>query len=658
MAYFVFAFDNPNDNNPKIGFTLIPDTGELISDTWAMPATMKNATSSSSLASLLPTSGSAWTRNGVTMYYDSTKFRWAVSAGGNSWFFYDCPDGDGNTVEQCLKGTANLTYSGGTGVGKCAYNFGCEGMLDNGFQYATGNRIEWNELPFRVCGFTENYLPSIYKGTDNNDVDIITYRVWANMSVLGNLSGVYFYVDIEDAHVDSLVADLNYFECTYKSSPTLSRWDEDIVNADPNLSGDEGNQHIDVECYLPHVCTIYVSGNEFDSYKSVSRCFISMLKNRYWKNGVDNRNTYGLVNRDLLSFHENVANSNLNSITLLDFPSTDSVYVRLKESKRRICYNTQSTLVWLESSDMWSDSTDSITYLPSSSRSVSGTGTYTRSYVCDGFVRNPVKTLSGTHLSSEYYGIEEYSMKANAWTVSESASAIPVSFYASGTTVIDQTQLTVNFVVGDGIRSKEGLDKDGAVVYHTDSVQDYDGSTALLYSGPTLNPSEFISGHTDVQIQASVPSIRKMTGLQTVSVNFTLTGSDAGLYAVKSPVLYSVYVEPKNVTVNASVTDKYYDGTTRADLVIDSVFGIIHGDDVMVAGYRYDGNESSTNAVVFPSRDVGTYNLQVKYVLAGIDAGNYVIAYGGDNPYVGLTGRIKSFTVTTNVVGVSYKAQN
>ena len=73
-------------------------------------------------------------------------------------------------------------------------------------------------------------------------------------------------------------------------------------------------------------------------------------------------------------------------------------------------------------------------------------------------------------------------------------------------------------------------------------------------------------------------------------------------------------INPKQLTVNgATVVDKVYDGTDGAEVVYDSVSGIVEGDDVAVS---VSGE--------YASSDVGIWDVTATYTLSGDDAGNYI----------------------------------
>ena len=100
--------------------------------------------------------------------------------------------------------------------------------------------------------------------------------------------------------------------------------------------------------------------------------------------------------------------------------------------------------------------------------------------------------------------------------------------------------------------------------------------------------------------------------------------SNAGTYTVYVKVSRPNYedwtgsadlvISPKQLTVTgATVVDKVYDGTNDAEVVYDSISGIVEGDDVEV-----------TVIGTYESGDSGIWNVDVVYTLTGDDAGNYV----------------------------------
>lgn len=197
-------------------------------------------------------------------------------------------------------------------------------------------------------------------------------------------------------------------------------------------------------------------------------------------------------------------------------------------------------------------------------------------------------------------------------------------------------------------------------VYDKQQTFSFSGTSGVGNVG-TLDTNT--SEHPNVTVIANCTlddvSVSSTETKRVVTVEYTLEGEDASYYLPPKPDDVFIDITPAPLTISGtSIKDKYYDNSTTATVVLGIVSGVLPGDIVGLTPYLYDGNTSSTKAVVFGSKNVGTYNVNVKYVLTGADAGNYVIDYGGNNSYVVLSGEIKSFTVTTNVVGVSYKAQN
>jgi gliding motility-associated-like protein len=107
-----------------------------------------------------------------------------------------------------------------------------------------------------------------------------------------------------------------------------------------------------------------------------------------------------------------------------------------------------------------------------------------------------------------------------------------------------------------------------------------------------------------------------------VTSGFTLTGADAGKYALTQPST-SANITPANLTITGvSASSKVYDRTTTATLNTGSaaVSGVLSGDFVTL---------SKTNAAgTFANKNVGTNKTVTVsgFALSGVDAGNYIFA--------------------------------
>ena len=131
--------------------------------------------------------------------------------------------------------------------------------------------------------------------------------------------------------------------------------------------------------------------------------------------------------------------------------------------------------------------------------------------------------------------------------------------------------------------------------YHTVTVNDTQEGDTVYYSADGVNYS------TDVKSYAA-------TGVRTVYVKVTRQGYQDWLGSG------TVTITQAQLSVSGTtVADKAYDGTTAAEVTLGEVSGIIEGDDVTV-----------TPIAQFPSAEIGSYDLTVRYTLSGAQASNYI----------------------------------
>lgn len=108
-------------------------------------------------------------------------------------------------------------------------------------------------------------------------------------------------------------------------------------------------------------------------------------------------------------------------------------------------------------------------------------------------------------------------------------------------------------------------------------------------------------------------------GVRTVSAQgFTLTGDDAGNYALAVPASVAAEIRQKLLTLDFTADGKTYDGTVRAQGAIHGVSGAVDGDALGWSGGDFD----------FDGKNAGTHGVTVSNVsLTGAGAGNYAIDY-------------------------------
>ena len=158
----------------------------------------------------------------------------------------------------------------------------------------------------------------------------------------------------------------------------------------------------------------------------------------------------------------------------------------------------------------------------------------------------------------------------------------------------------------------------------TATVKDktYDGTlTAEL---GTVTHSDFVEGD-DVQLVNGTPSFVSKDKGENIPVTFTpftLTGPDAGNYALTQPTGVTAHISPRPVTVSGiTAQDKTYDGNTQV------AFGYENA--------RLDGNVDGDKLTVtaqgsFEDANVGDKLVNITgLTLGGAERGNYVLAESG-----------------------------
>lgn len=163
----------------------------------------------------------------------------------------------------------------------------------------------------------------------------------------------------------------------------------------------------------------------------------------------------------------------------------------------------------------------------------------------------------------------------------------------------------------------------------------YDATTAATLSGAT--PSGLIDG--DVAILANhttgVFANKNVGTAKTVTASMTLTGTDAGNYAVVQPALSGDITALTITVINAVAQNKVYDGTNNATITGATLSGVLGSDEVTLVNGTIGTFQKKT---VY-----NNINVYTSMSLAGTDAGNYTLTQPS-----GLTANIthKELTIT------------
>ena len=158
----------------------------------------------------------------------------------------------------------------------------------------------------------------------------------------------------------------------------------------------------------------------------------------------------------------------------------------------------------------------------------------------------------------------------------------------------------------------------------TATVKDkvYDGTLAAELG--TVTHSDFVAGD-DVQLVKGTPSFSSKDKGENIPVTFTpftLTGPDAGNYALTQPTGVKARISPKPVTVSGiTAQDKTYDGNTQ----VTFAYG-----DARLEG-NLDGDKLTVTAQgSFEDANVGEKLVNITgLTLGGAERGNYVLAERG-----------------------------
>ncbi|WBX84472.1 YDG domain-containing protein [Sphingosinicella microcystinivorans] len=167
----------------------------------------------------------------------------------------------------------------------------------------------------------------------------------------------------------------------------------------------------------------------------------------------------------------------------------------------------------------------------------------------------------------------------------------------------------------------------------------YDGTTGAALSGGAL--IGIVVGD-DVGFAAGAGAFaNRNAGTWSVTVTgYTLTGDDAGNYAIAQPVVADATITPRTLNAAVAALDKVYDGTRDAVLAF-STDDIVDGDTV---AFDYEAR--------FADRNAGTdkaVSLTGGVTLTGTDAANYTLAIDA-GALSGLAADISARTLTVSTV--------
>ena len=146
--------------------------------------------------------------------------------------------------------------------------------------------------------------------------------------------------------------------------------------------------------------------------------------------------------------------------------------------------------------------------------------------------------------------------------------------------------------------------------------KEYDGTTAATISGRFLTGTYFgdfvaLAGGTATFDTKNAASGKTVTG-----TGFTLSGTDAGNYALDTSTLTTTAaITPRSLTASFTSQSREYDGSDNAAIVTRSLFGVLGSDDVELTGGV--AHFSDANA------GIGKIVTGTGFTLDGGDAGNY-----------------------------------
>ena len=181
--------------------------------------------------------------------------------------------------------------------------------------------------------------------------------------------------------------------------------------------------------------------------------------------------------------------------------------------------------------------------------------------------------------------------------------------------------------------------------------KEYDGTTTATISGSTL-VGKIGSDVVNLANNTTGNFVQATPGTAiAVSTAMTLTGVDAGNYALSQPAGLTADISAKALTISgASATSRVYDGSTIIAVSGGSLLGVLQGDVVTLVDANAAG--TTTDKLVGNSKSVTVTG----YALGGANAAGYTVTQP-----TGLTANITKKDLTVNgatAVNKLYNANN
>ena len=181
-------------------------------------------------------------------------------------------------------------------------------------------------------------------------------------------------------------------------------------------------------------------------------------------------------------------------------------------------------------------------------------------------------------------------------------------------TTTGATNYSITYQTGTGTIDKKLLTTSGVSA----NSKTYDGATSAVASGTPILAGVIIADSSNVSATATASFADKNVGTgKTVTITYSLSGTEAGNYSAPSPTMSSADITKKSLTATGvTATNKTYDGTTSA---VASGTPILSG--VIIAD---SSNVSATATASFADKNVGNgKTVTITYSLSGTEAGNY-----------------------------------
>jgi hypothetical protein len=145
----------------------------------------------------------------------------------------------------------------------------------------------------------------------------------------------------------------------------------------------------------------------------------------------------------------------------------------------------------------------------------------------------------------------------------------------------------------------------------------YDDTTEVLVSGDIIVVGKVLGEDVFVIINSLEYNTSSAGTNKLVTVtSFDLSGGDANNYRIITPITTLANIIKKDISGNLQVEDKFYDGTTGANIISTSLNSVLPNDVVGLTGTAY-----FLDADIGVNKEVRLYN----YSLTGVDALNYNI---------------------------------